>query len=239
MTTFNNRNNITIASTPKTNINVGVRVGIGVNNILSPVSAYNVSYSAIDTSLVQQKVVRLGPTNTYHSPEAGELVQFLVINTSAPVKLTLVSTDGFSYDVTVNSLFVLDSQINNYNLINMGTTTALVTMNVYSTLTHATTDMTYQGSAFDSGVYDASFVKSLAIVGTGVNNTFTVNVVNSQYSFYAYSSDLGYAQFRVNGFSGGYELLKSNINVNGVLYSLYRSENSGLGTITVDATGVY
>ena len=109
--------NITTPAATKTSINLQVRVNVGKNQILTPVSAYNVSYTALDASQVEQKVIRLAPDTTYASPAVGEQIEFLVINTNVPIELTFLDNNNSLTTVTVNNLFVLDSPIKNYNLI--------------------------------------------------------------------------------------------------------------------------
>jgi hypothetical protein len=227
-------NNITVPSVPKTSINLQLKVGLGVNQILSPVSAYNVNYVATDSSQVEQRVIRLAPSSTYTPPNNNDVTQLLIINTNKEIQLEAVTNSNALISLVVNKICVIDSPLKNYNLTNVGSTTALVTLNVYATMVNSVLELTYQGSGLDTGVYDADFINTLNVAGHNLANAFTVNVLPNQYSWYAYATNLGIANFQVNGFTGGYELIASNINLNGVLYTLYRSDNSGLGVMTVN-----
>lgn len=227
-------NNITVPASPKTDINLQVRVGLGVNQILSPVSAYNVGYQANDSSQVEQKVIRLAPNSTYTPLNINELTQLLVVNTNTAVKFNAVTNDNATINFVINKIAIIDSPLKNYNFTNVGPTTALISLNIYSTLLDSILELNYQGSSLDTGVYNADFITKLNVSGYSLATTFTVNVLPTQYSWYAYPTNLGIAHFQVNGFVGGYELVSSNINLNGVLYTLYRSDNASLGVMTVN-----
>jgi hypothetical protein len=73
------------------------------------------------------------------------------------------------------------------------------------------------------------------------NGTFNVTAGPTQKVYYAYRTAYGAATFTVGGFSGGFALDSSTIsvtNTNGFTenYTLYESDNLGLGNITVVVT---
>jgi len=70
------------------------------------------------------------------------------------------------------------------------------------------------------------------------SRTFTVNAGGGQKVYYAYRSAYGAATFTVGGFAGGFTLVSNAILVTNPFgfaenYSLYESDNTGLGSVTV------
>lgn len=71
--------------------------------------------------------------------------------------------------------------------------------------------------------------------------TFTVNAATLEYIYYAIPSSFGSASFAVGGFSGGFQLLATGINITNsygitLSYDLYRSDNHSLGSTTVNVS---
>jgi hypothetical protein len=77
-----------------------------------------------------------------------------------------------------------------------------------------------------------------SILSNNLIQTFTVTANPNEYIFLAIPSSFGIPTFYVGGFEGGFQLISSNLqitNTYGVTigYDLWRSDNSGLGVVTV------
>lgn len=222
-------NNITVANT---SLNIDLKVKLGVNQILRPVGEYNLTYPIVGASQAEQKLIRLLPNATYAS-NVEEVTQVLIVNTSTTLQFNAILSNQSVTNTIINSIYVTDTPIKSYSLTNTGLTTALIKINAYTTLIPLSGGLSYYGSALDSGIYDANFINQLTVAGQGIAANFTVNVLPLQYSWYAYPTSLGNANFQIGGFVGGYQLMSTSVNVGNVLYALYRSDNYGLGPITV------
>lgn len=97
---------------------------------------------------------------------------------------------------------------------------------------------TYHGVG-TAGQTTAAFILGLTgALATGRGTTFTDTAGGSQKIYYAYRTPYGAATFTVGGFAGGFTLVSTTIavtNTHGVTesYTLYESDNVGLGTQTV------
>jgi hypothetical protein len=94
-----------------------------------------------------------------------------------------------------------------------------------------------------AGQTTATFIQSLgsSFLASSRGTTFSANAGASQKVYYAYRTAFGAASFTVGGFAGGFSLVSSTIavtNSNGVTenYSLYESDNLGLGSVTVSVS---
>ena len=84
---------------------------------------------------------------------------------------------------------------------------------------------------------------TLALAGSELGDskakTFTVNAAAGQYIWYAIPHSFGTPTFKVGGFEGGFNLVKTfdHTNASGatVSYDVWQSTNAGLGNTTVNA----
>lgn len=113
---------------------------------------------------------------------------------------------------------------------------------VMPTATTTWTQLVYWGVG-PAGGGGAAFIQGLASsqLQLSRNGTFTVNAGPTQKVYYAYRTAYGAATFTVGGFSGGFSADSTTIsvtNTNGFTenYTLYESDNLGLGNITVVVT---
>lgn len=88
-----------------------------------------------------------------------------------------------------------------------------------------------------------AFIEALANnqLRTNRNKTFTVTASGSEKIYYAYRSAFGDATFTVGGFSGGFFKVSDTISVTNTFgetenYTLYETDNLGLGTTEVVVT---
>lgn len=225
-------NNITTRVVPKTSIVLDLKLKVGINQILKNVGDISINYTAPDESQVNQQILRLLPLDTYVSNPSTN-TQLMLISTNTPIQINATLKDGTINMVTINKLFVVDSTIKNYVLFNNSNSIALINTFFYTTLIPASSGLTYSGVAQDSGVYDYTFINNLKVTGQGIENSFTANAEADNYIWYAYPTALGTATFSINGFIGGFILVSTTVNVADVFYTLYRSDNSNLGIITV------
>lgn len=88
---------------------------------------------------------------------------------------------------------------------------------------------------------DSTFLLALAgsELGDSKAKTFTVNAAAGQYIWYAIPHSFGTPTFKVGGFEGGFNLVKTfdHTNASGatVSYDVWQSTNAGLGNTTVNA----
>ncbi|KFI92427.1 hypothetical protein BISA_0827 [Bifidobacterium saguini DSM 23967] len=88
---------------------------------------------------------------------------------------------------------------------------------------------------------DSAFLLALAgsELGDTKSKTFTVNAAAGQYIWYAIPHSFGTPTFKVGGFEGGFNLVKTfdHTNASGatVSYDVYQSTNASLGQTTVEA----
>jgi hypothetical protein len=93
-----------------------------------------------------------------------------------------------------------------------------------------------------AGQSSEAFIKSLTgTLATTRNRTFTVTAGASEKIYYAYRSAYGDATFTVGGFEGGFFKVSGAISITNDFgftenYTLYESDNLGLGTTTVVVT---
>ncbi len=93
-----------------------------------------------------------------------------------------------------------------------------------------------------AGQSSEAFIKSLTgSLATSKNRTFTVTAGAADKIYYAYRSAFGDATFNVGGFEGGFFKVSGSISVTNDFgftenFTLYESDNVGLGTTTVVVT---
>jgi hypothetical protein len=99
----------------------------------------------------------------------------------------------------------------------------------------------YYGYVAEPATIDGEFIKSLANKNWATAKTisFTPNCTAGTYVWYAYPKRLGAAVMWMGGFQGGFEepLVIPVTNSSGVTedYYLYRSTNSGIGDLSIQA----
>ena len=110
------------------------------------------------------------------------------------------------------------------------------------------TNLVYYGAAEAVEVYTQDFVKSLrSKLQTSNKSEITVQSggsntdIEAKYVYYITPSEYPEPEFWVGGFSGGLELVASNIEIENQYnlktnYNIYRSNNNGLGLLTVTIT---
>jgi hypothetical protein len=97
----------------------------------------------------------------------------------------------------------------------------------------------YWGAGGDVEVTDSFLNNTLPSreLAAGRGKTFTVTAAAGQYIWYAVPSSFGSCAFKVGGFDGGFTLVKTFTHTNAsggqTSYSVYRSDNPGLGSTTV------
>lgn len=95
------------------------------------------------------------------------------------------------------------------------------------------------GTSSSTSELDSSFVLGLSNSALSSTRTRTINVVaaTGEYIYYAIPTSYGTPTFNVGGFDGGFSVVASFTHTNQynqtVPFTIYRSDNSGLGTQTV------
>lgn len=184
--------------------------------------------------------------------EVGQQVtgpSFFATYSTAPVSAVLTDNNGsLSEDVISNPYHFISKNLigpNGFLKTNFGDS-------VIFTLTasdgaNITTDNTkivwvnyvYFGTG-TAGQNSSSFIKSLPNVLSDVQlTTFTANAASNEKIYYAYRTAFGAATFVFNGLSGGFTLVSTTIPVTNNFgftenYTLYESNNLGLGLTTFD-----
>lgn len=93
-----------------------------------------------------------------------------------------------------------------------------------------------------AGQNSEAFIESLTgALATSRSRSFAVNAGASQKIYYAYRTAYGAAPFTVGGFEGGFTLVSTTISITNAFgftenYTLYESDNVGLGSTTVVVT---
>ena len=104
-----------------------------------------------------------------------------------------------------------------------------------------TNKVKYTATGIPSEVNDA-FLNGFATktLSTGKIRSFSVNAGSGQYIWYALPSGYGACAFTVNGFTGGFSLIRTfnHTNESGYTteYRVYRSDNANLGSTSVTVT---
>lgn len=94
---------------------------------------------------------------------------------------------------------------------------------------------------FAAADFDAEIpVGGSSVLSNTKARTITVNAEVGEYIWYVLPHRLGTPTFAVGGFEGGFSMIATETLTNGSgyseLYNIYRSDNAGLGTVTVTAS---
>lgn len=183
-------------------------------------------------------IVEVGQTVT--------LPSFTATYNYSPVTASLTDTDGHSQSVIFSpTLFHSNYSFakNTFGTVVTFTLTAndsFVTRTITATETWGQKIFWGVGAASQSG---ASFIQSLSGQQTTLtkNTSFTLNPNSSQKIYFAHRTAYGVATFSVGGIAGGFTQTSSTTSVTNGFgftenYSLYESDNLGLGTITTTVT---
>lgn len=192
---------------------------------------FEISSFSLSSNLIEVGDTLLNPT-------------FTVTYTSDPVEVLIVDDDGGleqDFSLSPNSFSYLDSYTKNTYGASV-TWTLSVSDNVQTDTAQVTktwTQLVFWGVGAAGGNSEA-FIESLAnsALATSKNRTFSVTANSSQKIYYAYRTAYGTATFTVGGFEGGFSLVSSSISVTNSFgftenYTLYESDNVGLGSTTV------
>src|ERR1019366_1335305 len=236
-------------------------VGIQVVSILatSPTAGqaliFNGSFWA-PTTFVEQNQYILTLSGPPVFVEIGQVVMnplFIATYSSTPVTATIHdNVGGPIQNIFAESSPFIPPNIFSYNQSYLSNSYTSPPYSVTFTLTsnngslNATTTLTiawgqniYYGLG-SSGQSSQTFIKSLNGVGSDSKiTTFIVDAGATDYIYFAYRSAYGAANFWVDGWQGGFSLVSNSIsltNHSGFTenYTLYQSNNSGLGNTTVN-----
>lgn len=161
----------------------------------------------------------------------------------SPVTASLSDTDGHTQSVIISPT-IFHSNFNfTKNTFGAVVTFTLTANDGFATKTSTVTETWGQkiywgvGTAGQSG---ASFIQALSGQQTTLtkNTSFTVSPNSTQKIYFAYRTAYGTATFTVNGFSGGFAATSTTTSVTNAFgftenYTLYESDNVGLGSTTV------
>ena len=198
---------------------------------------YNNVGEALD-ALLYKKIEITSFGNNVNQVEMGSTVTSVTLNwnyNKTPKTLTL---DDQRLDVSLKT-----TTLSELNLTQNKTFTLKATDEKNATATR-TTGVTFLNGAYTGvGTVDADgvtneFIQSLTkTLASGKGKTFTVNAAEGQYIYYSFPARFGTPSFRVGGFEGGFELLKTfdYTNKSGYTesYVVWRSSNASLGNTTV------
>lgn len=225
---------ITQPRTPMLNYVVQIKTSLGRNQIQKSSINYTAVYDTPNTR-TEEKSIELPAGSVYESNMAEEYTN-VAVSTSAPISLAATFQTGVATNLVVNKMFVCDSRLLHFTLLNNGLTVARIQLNTVSEAANAPLGQIYLGAAVKPLVYDEQFVKSLPAVTGAKDRTFDANAGALEKIFYCYPSVYGNSQFEVNGFVGGFTLSAQvvvNTSTGNVVYNVYESDNAGLGVTTV------
>lgn len=174
-------------------------------------------------------------TNNVNVAEVGSTVDAVTLAWSTNKTPTTVKLDGTAQDAASKGAALTKlglTKDKTWTLeVGDGTKTATKTTSVYFK------NKKYVGTAAD-GTIDSAFI--LALTGSFADNLkgdYPLTVNKGQYIFLACPAAWGTPQFWANGFQGGVDLVKTldftNASGGTVSYNVFRSTNSGLGTLTL------
>jgi len=179
-------------------------------------------------------------TNNVNTVEMGSTVSAITFNWSVNKKPTKLEFDGESIDTTLTTKALTAQSITANKSFTLKATDE---KGAVSTKTTGVTFM--NGLYYGVGTVEAEGVTNEFVQGltknlaTGKGKTFTVNAASGQYIYYCIPARFGKPSFKVGGFEGGFELLKTfdYTNASGYTesYYVYRSSNASLGNTTVVA----
>lgn len=136
--------------------------------------------------------------------------------------------------ITLTWEYVNDVSAQSINGISIGANVRSYTINNISTTTTFTLQYTYNGNiqfskVTVSSIYPIYYGTSLTTLNKTNLNTLTIDSGTTDYIYIKINKQ---SDFTVNGFTGGFKLLKTEI-LHGVTYYTYQSVNYGLGNTTI------
>ena len=220
-------------------------VGSFSSSISNPILIGNQSYSLNTSSFYGSDLVN-GPALT-----AGMYINTANQGSGFPVYANILSDGGLTFApgaaVSITAGVAGSVQINliatGPDEVNGGyaTSTKTITFSFVNSFLHGVTS----ASSLTGGGFTGSWVTR--ITSNSLNQTFSPNVPSSHFVYYAHPQRLGESLVQINDVGqGGFSLqgvgqvtgvsANSYGNMNGYVenYLFYRSDNSGLGQITVD-----
>ncbi len=95
----------------------------------------------------------------------------------------------------------------------------------------------YYGAAAEPDTINEAFLSELSSgwAENRIKSAFTPNCTKGTYVWYLYPARLGEAQMWMGGFQNGFEAPFTVDDINGEPYYVYRSTNSGIGSLTIEA----
>ena len=190
-------------------------------------------------ALLYKKIEITAFSNNVNTVEMGRTITSVTFNwnyNKQPKKLEL---DAQNLDVSLKSTTLSDLSITSNKSWTLKATDEKDAVATRTTGVSFLNGMyTGVGTVEADGVNN-DFIKSLSKTLTGSKaKTFTVNAAGGQYIYYAIPARFGTPTFKVGGFEGGFELLKTfeftNASGYAESYVVYRSSNAGLGNTTVE-----
>ena len=231
---------IIVPTYPLPSISIKINLGLNSTQVRRNIRDYNLQLGGLINQRVNDNTLTLAPGDVYMS-NTNEIFTGVLLVTDQPVTVTVSDANGLVYNSPINRIYANDAPLSAIRIVNSG----LVAANVYlSTVTQAapnsgtspTNQVSFYGALDDPGVYDNNLISRLLPGGPGIADIFTSNPSTTQYIWYAYPTALGVASFIVNGFVDGFTLMTTNATFNGYAYTIYRSDNPGLGQTNVSVS---
>ncbi len=226
-----------VTTTPSVDVSVGIRLQVttGRNHIQKQAGSYSALYTTPD-SRISERAFELRPGEVFSSDLAEETTT-LVISTSAPVVLMADFDVMSSTEILVSKTFVTDAWLSQFTVQNQGNKTAQVKLNMVTKAKAISGQaLLYYGAAIPPSMYNESFVGSFPSASGDKNRAVTITANAGEKLYYCYPASYGTSTFTVNGFTGGFRLAAQTTmtTIDGpVLYSIYESENAGLGVTNI------
>nr|DAZ77994.1 MAG TPA: hypothetical protein [Caudoviricetes sp.] len=160
-------------------------------------------------------------------------IKFSWTTNKAPKKILLDSTD---IDVTLKSTTISCSLTSNTSFTLKVTDSKNFTVSKSTSVSFS--NGIYYGIGTDQENITDSFILGLTkSLQNSISKTFTVTAGDGQYVWFAYPKRYGTPKFNVGGFDGGFSKIADMefTNASGYTetYTIYRSDNSNLGTQTI------
>lgn len=210
----------------KASLNFKLNVEIGNNQILRNSGNYPASYRTVDAERIEHQEITLQPGEQWASNVA-ETISALSLATNTALTVNASMNDGTTTSLTVNQLLLLDTGAKALVVTNTSSIPARVYFDAVVKAVPA--DLIRYGTHAQDGTTNAGIIASLQGGGSVKNKAYTVNATVGKYIYFAYPSTMPDSTFTVNGFTGGFTPIETAININGVLYKLWVSNNPNLG----------
>ena len=178
--------------------------------------------------------------------ERGEIVESVSLTWTINKTPTVLTLDG----VAIEDLTATGSNLSGLSVgWDTGTKWTLKATDERGVVSTATTSIVfhngvYWGGASEPDTYDSAFILDLEnsggkVLGSPVR-TFSATAGEGEYIYYAYPARYKALNFWVNGFKGGFTLVKTLSFTNSHGYSesyyIYRSDNPNLGAQSITTT---